>query len=175
MTPRTRSETLRTLLFLLVFLLATATVSAMDLMTKSAASPWQYLYFDGREFRSAADPAAATLRSRDGYLPVTGQTGAQHLEPLPSDSGAVVVFCFIQTSGGKLSGTSGFLPQPGIPLEIVGEGHRRAGETGTEGFFVAALPAGSYTLLIAGSRQPVQVEQGKTRIISSRTGKRMVD
>lgn len=137
---------------------------------------WKKYFFDGQEFREGATSSRPSVYERDGYFPLI-QTGNETLreDKLPPGTGGVVVFCYIQSAGGKLQDHGGYIPFVGAAVEIRNGDRIMALRTDAEGYFVIVLPAGEYELRLQGVRRKVRVETGKTAFVTVRTGKRMVD
>jgi hypothetical protein len=156
------------LFILLGLFLATSGVSSAD-----AATAWQTLGFDGTGFQKGA--AGGAILVRDGYLPVPAGAGAPHEDQLPGGTGAVAVFCFVQSSGGKLRLQAGFLPMGAAVVSVTGKSLTVAGRTDASGYLILALPPGSYDVRLFGFLHKVTVETGKTALVAIRGGKRMGD
>lgn len=137
---------------------------------------WKKYFFDGQEFREGFIFSGLSVYQRDGYLPVI-QTGneAPREDKLPPGTGGVVVFCYIQSAGGKLKNQGGYIPLAGVAVEIGNGDWMMALRIDEEGYSVIALPAGEYELKLQGFGRKVRVETGKTTFVMIRTGKRMVD
>ena len=155
------------LIVLLGFLLTASGASLAD-----AASDWQTLGFDGNGFLKGASAAAISVR--DGYLPVAG-TGAPREDRLPGGTGALAVFCYLQSAGGRLQPQAAFAPIPAVAVTVAGKTLTVAGRTDTGGYLILALPSGSYEVRLLGFSRKVTVETGKTALVGIRGGKRMVD
>jgi hypothetical protein len=138
---------------------------------------WNKYFFDGKEFREGgiALPGAAVYQ-REGYLPVI-LSGNQTVpaDKLPPGTGALVIFCYVQIAGGKVQNQSGYVPFPGIALEIMSAPRTLVLRSDGEGFAIIALPAGSYEVGVQGLMRTVRLEPGKTAFMAIRAGKRMVD
>jgi len=137
-----------------------------------------YYHFDGQGF-IAGKPAGESLCIAVGsrLMPVI-QSGASKIEAtaLPSDKGAIAGICYIQNSGGKLAGVSGYSPCRRMPLRITGsEENTTTVMTDENGYFVALLEAGVYHIGDAPLAVEVRVEEGQTTLVPLRAGKRMVD
>ena len=86
-----------------------------------------------------------------------------------------MVFCHIQSAGGKMQNHGGYIPLAGAAVEIRNGDRMMALRADANGYFVIALPAGEYELRLQGVRRKMRVETGKTTFVTVRTGKRMVD
>ena len=164
-------------IFIGVFLLMVVAAAAAGAMGQRPAAngQWQPFYFDGAAFRPGEGTGTATVQLREGYLPVVRHGGGPVPEQrLQGENGALAVFCYMQTAGGKLRDAGGFLPMEGLPLRITGEREIPA-TTDTHGFFVMELPPGEYEVRAQGMSRSVRVEKGKSSLIAIRGGKRMVD
>jgi len=156
-------------LLLLLGLLCTTTGMGFA----GAASSWQSFGFDGSRFVKGAEPGAILIR--DGYLPVPAAAKAPREDPLPADTGALAVFCFQQSSGGKLKPQAGFAPMPGVAVTLSGKSLTLAARSDASGYLILALPPGSYEMQLSGFSKKVTVEGRKTALAALRGGKRMVD
>lgn len=138
--------------------------------------PWEKYFFDGKEFREGLAPSGATVYKREGYLPAI-LTGNQTIpeDKFPPGIGGLVIFCYIQTAGGKLQNHSGYVPVTGIAIEIINERRTAILRSDGDGYAIIALPAGSYDVRVKGVTRTVRFEQGKTAFMAIRAGKRMVD
>ena len=156
------------MMFLLGIFLATSGLS-----TAGATSSWQTLGFDGNSFLQGG--SAGVILVRDGYLPVPKGLGQLLEDPLPAGTGAVALYCYVQSSGGKLRRHAGFLPIAGGAVTVGGHALTLAARTDDNGYLILALPSGSYDLRLFGFTRKVTVEAGKTALVAIRGGKRMVD
>lgn len=137
---------------------------------------WRSSYFDGTTFREGAPQKTTAVFSRDGSFPVIQVTGnTPSSVNLPKGTGAAVVFCYIQSSGGKLSSQSGSFPAAGAVVEFRERDRRIAIRTDDSGYAVVALPSGDYEISVQGMKKKVKLEKGKTVLLPIRVGKRMVD
>ena len=159
----------------LALIVMCVTVSAAS---KRPGAVWNYYHFDGRGFAAGPSPDGRPfLAVRDRCLPVvlTRMAGIK-AQALPAGKGALAGICYIQSSGGKLAGNSGYLPCPGVSLSISsGSGVVVTVPTDADGFFVAVLDAGSYTVGSGAFSSRATVEKGTTILAPLRAGKRMVD
>jgi hypothetical protein len=137
---------------------------------------WKKYFFDGQAFREGTIFSGPSVYQREGYLPMI-QTGKEALreDKLPPGTGGVVIFCYIQSAGGKLQNHGGYIPLAGAAVEIGNGTRMMVLRTDAEGYSVIALPAGKYELRLQGVGRKVRVETGKTTFVMVRTGKRMVD
>lgn len=145
-------------------------------MAKRSPLQWSYFHFDGTGFVAGRPETGAFLAVREGVRPVVAADGwNMEAAELAAGHGAVAGICYLQSSGGKLRARAGFHPVPGVQVAI-SDGDRviATAKTDDNGFFVAALPAGSYRLS-AGAAVEVKVSAGQTALIPLRVGKRMVD
>ncbi|WP_235840222.1 hypothetical protein [Citrifermentans pelophilum] len=145
-------------------------------LARRPAGQWAYFYFDGGQFVPGKPEAGTFVAVQDGVQPmVTARADKLQVVPLPAGTGAVVGICYVQSSGGKLRTGAGFDAVPLIPVEISAGGRTVVTvETDISGYFVAALPPGSYRL-IAKHVVEFVVESGRTKLLPLRVGKRMVD
>ena len=78
-------------------------------------------------------------------------------------------------AGGKAHAAPGYLPLPGEPVEIRGEKVTLLTRTDQAGYFILALPAGTYEFRVRGFSRTVRIKAGENSFIALRGGKRMVD
>jgi hypothetical protein len=145
-------------------------------LARRPAGQWAYFHFDGGQFVPGKPEAGTFVAVQDGVQPMVAAR-AEKLQavPLPAGTGAVVGICYVQSSGGKLRTGAGFDAVPLIPVEISTGGRNFATvETDNNGYFVAALPPGSYKVGARGAVE-VKVSKGSTTFVLLRVGKRMVD
>ncbi|NTV49454.1 MAG: hypothetical protein HGA20_07400 [Geobacteraceae bacterium] len=137
---------------------------------------WNFYHFDGIAFTPGpAVDGSAFLAVREKLLPVvlTAQTATIEQTVLPDGSGAIAGICYLQSSGGKLGGGSGYKAYPRLPVLISTEGKEFVTvQTDDHGFFVVVLPAGVYSV---GGGPSITVERGIATLVPLRVGKRMVD
>lgn len=145
-------------------------------LARRPAEQWAYFHFDGGQFVPGKPDAGTFVAVRDGVHPmVTARAEKLQGTPLPAGTGAVVGICYVQSSGGKLRAGPGYDAVPLIPVEIFAAGKSVATvETDRNGYFVAALPPGSYKIGPRGAVE-VRVTKGSTTFVPLRVGKRMVD
>ncbi|HIJ87154.1 MAG TPA: hypothetical protein HPP97_05635 [Desulfuromonadales bacterium] len=169
----------RLLTFLLVFLTGTLLSTSLSAASKRPGDVWNYYHFDGSAF--APGPAvdgSAFVAVREKTQPVVLTAEADGLEQavLPEGSGAIAGICYLQSSGGKLGGSSGFKPYPRVPLLISASGKQLVTvQTDDHGYFVVVLPAGTYAVGSGPFTAEITVERGITTLVPLRAGKRMVD
>lgn len=145
-------------------------------LARRPAGQWAYFHFEGGQFVPGKPEAGIFVAVQDGVQPiVTARAETLRGVSLPAGTGAVVGICYVQSSGGKLRAGSGFDAVPLIPVEISAGGKPVAMvETDSNGYFVAALPPGSYKIGPRGAVE-VKVTKGSTTFAPLRVGKRMVD
>ena len=140
---------------------------------------WVYYHFDGSAFVAGpASDGSAFVAVREKVQPVVLTTQPARIEEtaLPDSMGAISGICYLQSSGGKLGGGGGFKPSPRLPLLISSGGKQFVTvETDDFGYFVAVLPAGTYTVGSRPFSAEITVERGITTLVPLRIGKRMVD
>lgn len=158
---------MRMLLLLSIFFAATGLTCA------GAALGWQSFDFDGKGFVKTS--GGGSIMVRDGYLPVSAGVAAPREDQLPPGTGAVALFCFLQSSGGKLRPQTGSAPMAGMVVTVGGKNITLAARTDANGFLILALPPGSYDFRLLGFSKKATVESGKTALVALRGGKRMVD
>ena len=139
---------------------------------------WNYYHFDGHGF-VAGQPAdnSPFLAVRDNAVPVVLIRAARiETLALPSDKGALAGICYIQISGGKLTGRHGYIPCPRSPVTISSANSAETSVLSDEnGYYVAILAKGSYRIGSGAFAVEATVENGTTVFVPLRAGKRMVD
>lgn len=155
-----------------VVMCVTATAGA-----KRQTDSWNYYHFDGRTFIAGPPDSGAFLAVRDGVRPVVLAQGAKvEAVALPPGQGVIAGICYIQGSGGKLAGRSGFVPTPGVPVQISANNRIVATvRSDDQGYFAAVVAAGRYVVSGGLATVELTVEKEKTTLVPLRTGKRMVD
>jgi hypothetical protein len=147
-----------------------------DCALSGASDVWRNYTLGSDGLREVKEHSGTHLRVRDGYVPILSSGGALPAEaPLPAGMGALAGVCYVQSSGGKLRDASGYLPLAGAVVEVSGGTRKLAVRADREGYFLLSLPAGEYTVQVAGFSYRVTVEKGKTSLVALRGGKRMVD
>ena len=140
---------------------------------------WNYYHFDGSAFVPGPSvDGAAFIAVQQKVQPVVLTAPSEQLEHavLPDGSGAIAGICYLQSSGGKLGAGRGFKPFSHVPLLISSAGKQRVTvQTDDHGYFVAVLPAGTYSVANGPFTAEVTVERGITTLVPLRGGKRMVD
>jgi hypothetical protein len=165
--------------FLLVFLAGTLLSTSASAAGKRPADAWNYYHFDGSAFvPGPAVDGTAFVAVREKARPVVLTAEADQIEHtlLPADSGVIAGICYLQSSGGKLGGSSGFKPYQRVPLLISSAGKQLVTvQTDEHGYFVVVLPAGTYSVGSGPFTAEISVEQGITTLVPLRGGKRMAD
>lgn len=169
----------KTFILILVFIIsATFTVTALA-GGKHPAESWNLYHFDGNAFTPGpAVDGSAFIAVREKVRPVvmTVQTSDIDQTALPDGTGVIAGICYMQSSGGKLGGTSGYNPYPHVPLLISSGGKQLVSiQTDDYGYFVLVLPAGTYSVGSGPFTTEITVERGITTLVPLRAGKRMVD
>lgn len=140
---------------------------------------WNFYHFDGSVFTPGpAVDGRAFVAVREKVRPVVLTAPAANIEQsaLPDGAGVIAGICYLQSSGGKLGGGSGFKADPRLPLLVSAKGKQLVTvQTDDQGYFVVVLPAGTYTIGSGQVTTEVSVEGGTTTLVPLRTGKRMVD
>lgn len=137
---------------------------------------WRRSSFNGREFTSERNPGVPSLYQRPGFLPVISTAeGCSREDRLPSGMGGLAVLCYIQTEGGKMASSKGYLPCASAAIEIRGGEQRMVVRADDGGYVVLSLPEGEYTVVCQAVSRKVRIERLKTAVIALRAGKRMVD
>lgn len=169
----------KTFQLLLVFTLCLALPAGVFAAGNRPADVWNYYHFDGAAF--APGPAvdgSAFVAVQEKMRPVVLTAPAADIEQnvLPDDSGVIAGICYLQSSGGKLGGGSGYQPYPRVPLLVSSGGKAFVTvQTDDHGYFVAVLPVGTYSIGSAPFTAEITVESGVTTLVPFRAGKRMVD
>ena len=164
---------------LLVFLLCMALPMPASAAANRPADVWNYYHFDGNAFvPGPAMDGSAYVAVREKVRPVILTAQASDIEQtaLPDESGVIAGICYLQSSGGKLGGGSGFKPYSRVPLLISSGGKQFVTvQTDDLGYFVVVLPAGTYSIGSEPFTAEITVERGITTLVPLRAGKRMVD
>lgn len=165
------------LILLLVFLASTALSTAAA--GKRPPDDWNFYHFDGTVFKTgpAAD-GSAFIALREKVYPLVLISRKIQLEQreLPDGAGVIAGICYLQSAGGKLKPGSGFKVCRDTPLRIsLGGKPFLTVQTDNHGYFVAVLPAGTYTIGSGPFTTEVTAERGITTLVPLRAGKRMVD
>lgn len=151
--------------------------SALAAATKPAEI-WVYYHFNGREFVAGQPGGGSYVAMRERVRPVVVKTAADQIKPvaLPDGAGVIAGICYFQRSGGKLGDAGGFDPCPNAPLVVSSSGKPYVTvQTDEQGYFLAVLPAGKYTIGSGITTDEISVDRGITTLIPLRAGKRMVD
>lgn len=165
-------------IFLLVGLSVAVMCVAVSAASKRPCAAWNYYHFDGHGFVAGqSTDGRPFLAIRDHVLPVVLSRAARiEALALPADKGALAGICYIQSSGGKLTGGRGYVPGPRMPVTITsGTTVVTSVLSDENGFFVAILAAGNYRVGNGIFGVEVAVQNGTTALVPLRTGKRMVD
>jgi len=139
---------------------------------------WQPYIFDGTDFSPATETTSGTIWLRSGHFPAISETApaAERSDRLSPKTGAVAGICYLQTSGGKLSGQEPFTPYPDEQITLK---NKKYGvfvtRTDKNGKFAEQLPTGKYELFCRGVRTEITIKQGETTLAPIRGGKRMAD
>lgn len=161
---------------IITFLLIAAVSFSLSYGAKDSMKQWKQYIFDGKEFREDAAPQGQSIYQRDGLIPAIGKAHETIREDkLPPGTGALVVFCYIQRTGGKLQNQSGNIPFSGAAVEIRRGSQRMVVRSDGMGYAILALPADEYGIEVQGFTGKVLIEKGKTAFVPVRAGKAMVD
>lgn len=165
---------------LLLALLIVIGVAASALaVAKRPADTWVYYHFNGQEFVAGLPSGGVTyVAMREQVRPVVVKPPSTATEPvvLPEGSGVIAGICYFQRSGGKLANAGGFDPCPNAALVVSSAGKPIVTvQTDEQGYFLAVLPAGKYTIGSGITTGEISVDRGITTLIPLRAGKRMVD
>lgn len=133
-------------------------------------------HFDGTAFQEGTSTGVTSISAVDGYLP-SAENEKTPAKPakLPAGSGGLALLCYVQQSGGKLTGTGGYHPIASAPVEISGPRIKLMARTDESGYLFLALPAGQYEVKYAPFSKKIRIEKGKNTLAAIRGGKRMVD
>lgn len=146
---------------------------------KRPVDSWTLYHFDGTAFVSGpAVDGGPFIAVREKIRPVVLTALTSNIEQslLPAGSGVIAGICYLQSSGGKLGGGSGFKPYPRVPLQISSGGREFVSVlTDDQGYFVVVLPAGIYSVGSGPFAADITVDRGITTLVPLRAGKRMVD
>jgi hypothetical protein len=171
-------------MFKSIYVLAALLLCSIPPLSASAAArhpadSWNYYHFDGRAFLpgSSSDGSAyLALREKVQPVVVISQTTPVEQTPLPDGAGVIAGICYLQSSGGKMGGGSGFKPCSRAALLIsTAEKQLVTVQTDDKGYFVVVLPAGKYFIGSGSIKAEISVEPGITTLVPLRAGKRMVD
>lgn len=169
----------RIVTFLLVFLTGTLLSSPISAASKRPADVWNYYHFDGAAFApgpAAAGTAFVAVREKVRPVVLTAEAVEIAQVALPDGSGVIAGICYQQSSGGKLGNGRAFKPYPRIPFLILSAGKPLVTvQSDDHGYFMAVLPAGTYTVSNGPFAVEITVERGITTLVPLRAGKRMVD
>jgi hypothetical protein len=164
---------------LLLALLAIAVMcGAVSAASRRPAPVPNYYYFDGHGF-VAGQPSdnRPYLALRDNELPVVvNRATKREAVALSPDHGALAGICYIQSSGGKIADSSGYLPCPRTVITI-SSGSRvvTTVQSDDNGYFTVVLVEGVYKIDTGAVWAEARVEKGKTVLVPLRAGKRMAD
>lgn len=162
--------------FCLVALTVALTCLTAHAFAKRPAELWSFYYFDGKTFVAGKPaPLSPFVAVRDGFVPVV-ETREERIkaEKLPTGTGALAGICYVQSYGGKLKPAGGYHPVPMLSVQVsAGDKPVTTAQTDGNGFFVTALPPGTYQ--VGNQGVEVRVESGTTLFVPLRVGKRMVD
>ena len=165
--------------FLFFLLICTALPATISAAGNRPVDVWNYYHFDGIAFTPgpAVDGSAfVAVRGKVQPVILTAQTAPIEQIALPDGAGVIAGICYLQSSGGKLGGGSGFKPYPRVPLLISTGGKELVTvQTDDHGYFVVVLPAGTYSVGSGPFTADITVERGITTLVPLRAGKRMVD
>lgn len=142
------------------------------------ASIWAPYAFDGTNLSPAGNTSSNAIWVQNGYLPTTSKPTSNFLpsDRLPPGTGAVAGICYVQISGGKISGHTSFAPFPDELITFKSKaGDTATAKTDKNGYFTEYLTAGDYELFCHGARAEFIVKSGETTLVPIRGGKRMVD
>ena len=143
------------------------------------ANVWNYYHFEGVGFKAGpSTDGSAFIAVRERVQPVVLLNQSSNIEAIdvPKDSGVIAGICYFKSSGGRLGNNSGYIPCPRTPLLISAEGKQLVTvQTDEQGYFVAVLPAGEYTIGNGPFTDKISVDNWITTLVPLMAGKRMVD
>jgi hypothetical protein len=164
---------------LLSVLICCTIPAAASAAGKRPADTWNYYHFDGTAFKSGpSSDGTAYLAVREKLQPVvlTSQASPAAQTTLPDGAGVIAGICYLQSSGGKLGGGSRYKPCSHAALLISSGGRQLVTvQTDENGYFVAVLQSGAYSVGSGPITTAITVEPGTTTLVPLRAGKRMVD
>jgi len=172
----------KTLHFLLVFLISS--IFPASAAAPPPTDPWSYYYFDGTAFKAGYPAGGGTYIAVGKNLrPVVLTSHLAGIDKaeiektgIPDGAGVIAGICYLQISGGKLASADGFKPYPLLPIPVSSEGKELVTvQTDQNGYFMAVLPTGTYSVGNAPFSVKITVERGITTLVPLRIGKRMVD
>ena len=137
---------------------------------------WQTSHFVENNFREGPSSDVPTVYHRDGFLPfvISGKKSGTD-DPLPQGAGAVVIFCYVQSTGGRSKTNSGGYPLPDTAVQVSDGKIKVVLRTDGNGYVVAAFPAGQYEVAVRGIIRKLVVKERQTLLVPIRAGKRMVN
>ncbi|NVN98463.1 MAG: hypothetical protein HXX17_03995 [Geobacteraceae bacterium] len=142
------------------------------------ASKWSPYVFDGNRFSIATSNTAAAIWVRNGHLPAASdvQPDPTATPPLPKGTGAVAGICYLQSTGGKSSAQSHFIPYANEQVTFKGKTDGvSVAITDKNGYFLNHLHKGDYELFCRGIKREFTIREGETTFVPIRGGKRMAD
>lgn len=157
----------------------TALAATVQAAAKRPTELWSYYHFDGIGFKAGTSPdGKPSVAVREGSRPVLLQSANSTTDSiaLPDGTGAISGLCYIQSSGGKLGSSAGYIPCQRVPLVVSSGGKQLVTvQTDENGYFVVVLAAGTYQIGSGAFTAEIPVERGITSLVPLRAGKRMVD
>lgn len=133
-------------------------------------------HFDGTAFQEGTLPGITSISAVDGYLPsAENEQAPAKPAKLPAGSGGLALLCYVQQSGGKLTGAGEYQPIAGAPIEVSGTRIKIVVRTDETGYLFLALPVGQYEVKYAPFSKKIRIEKGKNTLAAIRGGKRMID
>ena len=137
---------------------------------------WRTSHFVENTFREGASSDVPTVYHREGFLPfVSSAEKPVADDPLPQGAGAVVIFCYIQSTGGRTKTQSEGYPLPDTAVQVSDGKIKVVLRTDGNGYVVASLPAGQYEIAVRGMIRKIVVKERQTLLVPIRAGKRMVN
>ena len=161
-----------------IYFLALVTLPTIFSCAGMTPSKWSPYVFDGNSFSMATGSTLAAIWVHTGYLPTVSdlQPDTTVSAHLPKGTGAVAGICYLQTTGGKSSGTSNIIPYSNEQITFKGKADGvYIARTDKYGYFIDYLPTGYYELFCRGVKREFSIKEGETTFVPIRGGKRMAD
>lgn len=161
-----------------VFYLLVAFIPTIFSCAGRAGPKWIPYTFNGSDFSVTYEKNLPVVWTRKGHFPVVSihEPDSAATDPLPKGTGAIAGICYIQSSGGKLSGQSQLIPYSDeqVSFRNVSDGSSVT-RTDKSGYFLDYLPKGDYVLFCRGVNKTFSIKEGETTFVPIRGGKRMAD
>lgn len=161
-----------------IYFLALITLPTIFSCAGMAPSKWNPYVFDGNSFSIATGSTITAIWVHTGYLPTASDSQPDKAVTalLPKGTGAIAGICYLNSTGGKSSGTSHFIPYPNEQVTFKGKtGGVYVARTDKNGYFLDYLPKGDYELFCRGVKSEFSIKESETTFVPIRGGKRMAD